>query len=497
MKSSIVFRRNRFPCGSAGEWRIVYDTKRLSISESALVCNVKEVRKVSTIATEIKENKMGVMPINKLLFTMSVPMIISMLVQALYNIVDSAFVAQISENALSAVSLAFPMQNFMIAVATGTGVGVNALLSKSLGAKKFDMANKTACVSLFLAVMNWLLFVIISLCFTRVYLNGQTNVAEIIQEGEIYLQIVLIGSLGVFMQVCVERLLQATGRTVDAMITQGVGAVVNIILDPILIFGLFGLPRMGVAGAALATICGQFVGCCIGLYMNVKKNHEIKLDIKNTLPNAYVLRNIYKVALPSILMVSIGSIMIFFMNRILDSFTPTAIAVFGVYFKLQSFIFMPVFGLNNGMIPIIAYNYGARKKQRITETIKLSIITAVVIMIIGFGIFQFLPDKLLRLFNASENMLEIGVPALRFISYSFLLAGYNIVTSSVFQALGNGVYSLIVSVARQLVVLMPVAYLLSRSGELNNVWLAFPIAEVMSFALCTVFLIKVVRKLDF
>ncbi|WP_313524648.1 MATE family efflux transporter [Anaerotignum sp.] len=452
---------------------------------------------MSSVATEMKENKMGTMPVTRLLFSMSVPMIISMLVQALYNIVDSAFVAQISENALSAVSLAFPMQNFMIAVATGTGVGVNALLSKSLGAKKFDTANKTACVSLFLAVMNWLFFVVICLIFTKSYLRGQTNVPEIIRDGEIYLRIVLIGSLGIFIQVAVERLLQSTGRTVYAMITQGVGAVVNIILDPILIFGLFGFPKMGVAGAAWATIAGQIVGCIIGIILNIKRNHEIHIDFKNILPNKFILKNIYIVAIPSILMVSIGSIMIFCMNRILDSFTPTAIAVFGVYFKLQSFIFMPVFGLTNGMIPIIAYNYGARNKLRITQTIKLSIITAVVIMVAGFALFQFAPRQLLALFNASENMISIGVPALKIISYSFLLAGYNIITSSVFQALGNGVYSLITSIARQLVVLMPAAYLLARLGELNNVWLAFPIAEIVAFALCTVFLTRIVKKLDF
>jgi len=452
---------------------------------------------MSSVSTEIKENKMGYIPVNKLLFTMSVPMIISMLVQALYNIVDSAFVARISENALSAVSLAFPMQNFMIAVATGTGVGVNALLSKSLGAKKFDTANKTACVSLFLAVMNWLFFVLICLFFTKAYLRGQTNVAEIVHDGEIYLHIVLLGSLGIFLQVAVERLLQSTGRTVDAMITQCVGALVNIVLDPILIFGLFGLPKMGVAGAAFATISGQIIGCLVGIYLNIKRNHEIHIDFKNILPNKFILKNIYIVAVPSILMISIGSIMIFCMNRILDTFTPTAIAVFGVYFKLQSFIFMPVFGLTNGMIPIIAYNYGARNKLRITQTIKLSIIIAVVIMLAGFVIFQLLPHKLLSLFNASENMVAIGVPTLRIISFSFLLAGYNIITSAVFQSLGNGIYSLIASVARQLVVLMPAAYLLARLGELNNVWLAFPIAEIVAFALCTVFLTRIVKQLDF
>lgn len=450
-----------------------------------------------SVAAEIKENKMGTMPINKLLFSMSVPMIISMLVQALYNIVDSAFVAQISENALSAVSLAFPMQNFMIAVAAGTGVGTNALLSKSLGARKFDTANKTASVSVFLAIINWLFFVLICIFFTKSFLRGQTDVAEIIQEGETYLHIVLIGSLGIFVEVAMERLLQSTGRTVYAMISQSVGAIVNIVLDPILIFGLFGLPEMGVAGAAMATVIGQFISCAVGITLNLKKNPEIHIQIKNMLPNPTILKNIYIVALPSILMISIGSIMIFCMNRILDGFTSTAIAVFGVYFKLQSFIFMPVFGLNNGMVPIIAYNYGARNKLRINQTIKLSIITAIVIMLVGFAIFQIIPEKLLAMFKASENMIAIGVPALRIISFSFLLAGYNIVASSVFQALGNGIYSLSISVARQLVVLLPAAYLLARLGELNSVWLSFPIAEVVAFALCSLFLVQILKRLDF
>lgn len=452
---------------------------------------------MDSIAAEIKENKMGTMPIKKLLFTMSVPMIISMLVQALYNIVDSAFVAQISENALSAVSLAFPMQNFMIAVATGTGVGVNALLSKSLGAKKFDIADKTANVSIFLAIINWLVFLFISIFFVDIFLRGQTNVTEIIEYGDTYLRICMAGSFGLFTQIAFERLMQATGRTVYAMITQGVGAIINIILDPILIFGMFGFPEMGVAGAALATVIGQVFGMSLGLYFNAKKNTEIKINLKHMLPNPHILRSIYVVAIPSILMVSIGSIMIFLMNRILDGFTPTAIAVFGVYFKLQSFIFMPVFGLTNGMIPIIAYNYGARNKERITQTIRLSIITAICIMALGFLSFQLISDKLLGLFNASFSMLEIGVPALKIISYSFLFAGYNIVTSSVFQALGNGVYSLTISVARQLVVLMPVAFILSRIGTLNNVWLAFPIAEVVAFALCTLYLKRIFKKLDF
>lgn len=447
--------------------------------------------------TATKENKMGTMPVHKLLLDMSLPMMIAMLVQALYNIIDSIFVAQISENALSAVSLAFPMQNFMIAVGTGTGVGVNALLSKSLGAKRFNIANKTANSSLFLTLMNWVIFVLIGLFVSKPFLRGQTDVAEIVTFGTTYLRICCIASLGIFAEICLERLLQATGRTIFTLGTQATGAIINIILDPILIFGWFGLPAMGVAGAALATVIGQFVAAALALYFNVHKNHEIQFNFKNIVPTKFILYQVYKVAIPSILMVSIGSVMMFFINRILAVFTTTAIAVFGVYFKLQSFIFMPIFGMNNGMVPIVAYNYGARKRERIIHTVKLAIKYAIGMMLIGFLIFQFLPDKLLLMFNASQDMIAIGVPALRLISISFLLAGFNIICSSVFQAMGNGVYSLIISVVRQLVLLVPVAYVLSQMGVLNRIWLAFPIAEVGAALLCIFFLRKILRLLDF
>ncbi|MBM6828247.1 MATE family efflux transporter [Anaerotignum lactatifermentans] len=448
-------------------------------------------------AAATKENKMGTMPINKLLLNMSLPMMIAMLIQALYNIIDSMFVAQISENALSAVSLAFPMQNFMIAVGTGTGVGVNALLSKSLGAKRIKIANKTANISMFLVFMNWILFIIIGLFIAKPFLAGQTNVGEIVDYGNTYLRICCVASLGIYAEIALERLLQATGRTFYTMITQASGAIVNIILDPILIFGLFGMPELGVAGAAIATVCGQFVAAGLALFFNLTKNHDIKFDFRNMLPTKFIVYNIYKVAIPSILMVSIGSVMMFFMNRILGVFTPTAIAVFGVYFKLQSFIFMPIFGMNNGMVPIIAYNYGARKRERILHTIKLAVTYATVMMLIGLVIFQIIPDKLLLLFDASDNMLSIGVPALRLISISFVLAGFNIICSSVFQALGNGVFSLIVSVVRQLVVLVPVAFLLSKIATLGKIWLAFPIAEVAALLLCLFFLRKIMKLLDF
>ena len=444
-----------------------------------------------------KENKMGTMPVHKLLLDMSLPMMIAMLVQALYNIIDSIFVAQISENALSAVSLAFPMQNFMIAVATGTGVGVNALLSKCLGAKRFNIANKTANSSLFLTLMNWIIFVLVGLFIAKPFLRGQTDVAEIVTLGTTYLRICCIASLGIFAEICLERLLQATGRTIFTLGTQATGAIINIILDPIMIFGWFGMPAMGIAGAALATVIGQFVAAALALYCNVHKNHEIKFNFKNIIPTKFILYQVYKVAIPSILMVSIGSVMMFFINRILAVFTTTAIAVFGVYFKLQSFIFMPIFGMNNGMVPIVAYNYGARKRERIIHTVKLAIKYAIGMMLIGFLIFQIIPDKLLLLFNASPDMIAIGVPALRLISICFLLAGFNIICSSVFQALGNGVYSLIVSAVRQLVLLVPVAFLLSKTGILNRIWLAFPIAEVGAAILCIFFLHKMMRLLDF
>ncbi len=442
-----------------------------------------------------KENKMGVMPVNKLLLSMSLPIMISMLVQALYNIVDSIFVAKISENALTAVSLAFPIQSLMIATATGTGVGVNAILSKSLGEKNFEKANRTAVNGVFLAVMSYILFVIIGLTVTMPFYRSQTSDAEILAYGKQYLTIVCVASIGLFAQIIFERLLQSTGKTIYTMITQGTGAIINIILDPILIFGLLGFPAMGVTGAAVATVAGQIVGGIMGVVINEKVNHEIKLIWKGFRPSLQMIGAIYRVGVPSIIMQAIGSLMTYGMNLILISFTSTATAVFGVYFKLQSFIFMPIFGLNNGMIPIVAYNYGAGKKERLIKTVKLSVAYAMAVMVIGFLIFQTLPQVLLQWFNASDRMMEIGVPALRIISISFLLAGFCIICGSVFQALGNGVYSMVVSIARQLVVLLPVAFLLSKLGNVNYVWWAFPIAELMSLALSTFFLFRIYHKI--
>lgn len=442
-----------------------------------------------------QENKMGVMPVNKLLLSMSLPIMISMLVQALYNIVDSIFVAMISENALTAVSLAFPIQSLMIATATGTGVGVNAILSKSLGEKNYDKANKTAVNGVFLAFVSYLVFVVIGIAGTGPFYRSQTMDAEILGYGVQYLTIVCVASAGIFTQIIFERLLQSTGKTVYTMITQGTGAVINLILDPILIFGLCGMPEMGVAGAAAATVIGQIIAGIMGYIINEKVNHEIKLEWKGFRPDGAMIGGIYKVGIPSIIMQAIGSLMTYGMNLILISFTSTATAVFGVYFKLQSFIFMPVFGLNNGMVPIIAYNYGAEKKDRLIQTIKLSIAYAMALMIIGFLVFQLCPQVLLQWFNASETMMGIGIPALRTISVSFLLAGFCIICGSVFQALGNGIYSMVVSIARQIIVLLPAAYFLAKLGNVNYVWWAFPIAELMSLALSSYFLFRIYQKI--
>lgn len=442
------------------------------------------------------ENKMGTMPVNLLLVNISLPMVISMLVQALYNIVDSIFVAQIDEYALTAVSLAFPLQNFMIAVAAGTGVGVNALLSRRLGEKRFDEANKAANSAMFLAFCNWLVFFLVGICFSELYFTLQTEIPEIIEYGKTYLLICCVASFGMFGQFCFERLLQATGRTVCTMITQAIGAIINIIFDPILIFGYFGFPKMGIAGAAIATVFGQIVAMIIALICNCRFNHEIKLSIKGLKPEGKTLKQIYVVAVPSILMQSIGSVMTFFMNKILLGFTSTAAAVFGIYFKLQSFIFMPIMGMNNGLIPIVAYNLGAGFKERIVKAIKSSMVAAVTIMLLGLAAAELIPDKLLMLFNASEQLIEIGIPALRIMCTSYVFAGISIIASGAFQGLGKGVYSLVLSVVRQLVVLIPAAYMLSLTGNLIAVWFAFPIAEIASILMTFVLLRRTMLNLN-
>lgn len=443
----------------------------------------------------MQENKMGVMPINKLIISMSLPIMASMLVQALYNIVDSVFVAKISENALTAVSMAFPVQNLMIAVGAGTAVGVNALLARSLGERDQKKVNKIAENAVFLVVLSYILFLIIGVFGAEPFFRSQTDIEEIVVYGVDYVAICCCFSFGVFTQITFERMLQGTGKTIYTMFTQGIGAIVNIILDPILIFGLLGMPALGVKGAAIATIVGQIVAGVLAVTFNRLKNHEVQISLKKFRPDLGIIKQIYAIGIPSIIMQAIGSVMNYGMNRILISFTSTATAVFGAYFKVQSFIFMPVFGLNNGVIPIVAYNYGAGSRERVLKTIKLSIMYAMSIMVFGFILFQTIPNMLLSMFNASETMLAIGVPAFRIISISFILAGFCIACSSVFQALGRAIYSMYVSVARQLVVLLPVAFLLSQFGNVNLVWWALPIAELMSLAMTIVFLIRINKKI--
>ncbi len=439
---------------------------------------------------ETHENKMGVMPIGKLLIGMSLPMMISMLVQALYNIVDSIFVAQVGEYAVRAVSLAFPAQTLMIAVAVGTAVGINALLSRTLGEKEFDKANKVAGNGVLISVLCYAVSAIAGAVAAKPFIYSQTDVEQVRNYGVSYLTVCTVFSFGIFLQICFERLLQSTGKTIFTMITQGVGAIINIILDPILIFGLFGFPRLE---AAIATVTGQIIAALLSIILNQKYNDEVRLTPHALRPNLRLIGQIYAVGAPSIVVQAIGSVMTYGMNLILSAYG-IAQTVFGLYFKLQSFIFMPVFGLNNGMVPIIAYNFGAGKRDRVVKTIKSSIYFAIGIMLVGLVIMELFPAQLLSMFNATPDLISVGVPALRIICLSFLFAGYCIVVGSAFQALGNGVYSMIVSIARQLVVLLPVAYLLSLTGNVRNIWWSFPIAELMSLAMSSYFLWKINRK---
>lgn len=444
---------------------------------------------------QTKENKMGTMPVNKLLVTMSLPMVISMIVQALYNIVDSIFVSRLSEDALTAVSMAFPMQNLMISVAVGTGVGINAMLSRALGEKKFEAANKTAENGIFIEVLGYVLFLLIGIFVTKPFFLAQAGAGDIANMGIEYTRICLLMSFGIFMQIGFERILQSTGRTIFTMITQSTGAIINIILDPILIFGLFGMPKMGVAGAAIATVTGQICAAILAITFNLTKNPDVHISFKGFKPQIIFVKNILSVGIPSIIMSSVGSAMTFGMNKILITFSSTAVAVFGVYFKLNSFVFMPVFGLNNGMVPIVSYNYGAQNKKRLTKTIKLAIMYAVCIMFIGIMLFQFIPDVLLRLFDASDHMLEIDIPALRVISLSFAFAGICIVISSSLQALGHGFLSMMISITRQLIILLPSAYILAKFGGIHAVWWSFNIAEIASLTLSLLFFKHMYNKI--
>ncbi len=443
-----------------------------------------------------KENKMGVMPIGRLVVSMSVPMMLSMLVQALYNIVDSMWVSRVCEDALTAVSLAFPVQNLMIGVATGTGVGVNALLSRSLGAKDYEKANTVAANGVFLAIISGIVFFFLGIFATPLFFKTQVAVdTAIYTYGVDYLTVCCALSFGVFGQIMVERLMQSTGRTVLSMITQLIGAAINMIFDPLFILGIGPFPRLEAKGAAIATVMGQIVAFIVAIILNHHFNKEVCVKLKGFRPNGKIIGEIYKIGVPSIIMVAIGSVMTYAVNKILLSFTKTAAAVFGVYFKLQSFVFMPVFGMNNGIIPIIAFNYGAGNRKRMTKTVRFSMVLACSIMAVGTALMWLIPDTMLKIFDASDSMLSIGVPALRTISLSFVFAGFSIAMGSVFQAIGKSYFSMIVSFTRQLVVLVPVAYFLSKTGVLENVWWAFPIAEVFSLAVTVISYSYVYKKI--
>ena len=437
---------------------------------------------------------MGTMPINKLLVSMSLPIVTSMLAQALYNIVDSIFLSMLNENALTAASMAFPAQMLMISVAGGTGVGMNALLSKSLGERRFNIANSTGRNGLFLAVVISVIFAVVGVLFSNLFFTSQTNVLEIVNNGTAYLKICSFCSFGLVFQMTLERLLQSTGKTFYSMLSQIYGALINVVLDPIMIFGLLGFPRMGVAGAAIATVIGQSVAAAIALYFNIRVNKELNLNMRRFKPDLRIIGRIYSVGLPSILMTSLGSVTIFGFNRILAQFTTTAVAVCGVYFRLQSFVFMPVLGLNNGMVPILAFNFGARKPERMKKTILLSVCYATGIMLTGLAAFWIFTPQLLSFFNASNEMLAIGVPALRKISLSFLFAGFCICTLSVCQALGHGLLTLVVSVLRQIVALLPAAYILAFYWGLDMVWWSFFIGEIFSLAACALFMKRIYIK---
>lgn len=425
-----------------------------------------------------KENKMGTMPMKKLVFTMSLPMMISMLIQALYNIVDSIFVAQLGENALNAVSLAFPIQMLIIAVSVGTGVGINSLIARKLGEKNKEEANATAMNGIFLQVVAWIVFAIFGIFFSKLFFRAFTQNEEIIQMGASYISICTIFSFGVFVQIAMEKIMQGTGKPMYTMIVQGVGAIINIILDPIFIFGLLGIPKIGVTGAAIATVTGQIIAMMLGIWLNKVKNDEIEIHFRTFRPNGKMIKEIYAVGIPTMIMESITAILTIGMNKILGTFSETAVTFWGIYLKMQSFIFMPAFGLNNGLIPIIGYNYGAKNKDRIKNAIKIGLVACISIMLVGLVIFMALPKLILQLFNASEEMLELGIIALRIISSSFLFAGISIVLVGFFQAIGRGMISLIISLIRQLVLILPLVYVLGNWFGLNYAWGAFPIAEI-------------------
>ena len=446
------------------------------------------------MSNTLRENKMGVMPVGKLLVNMALPMIISMLVQALYNVVDSIYVSQISESAVTALSLAFPIQNVQIGLAIGTGVGINSLLSKSLGQKNQENANYAAGNGITVILIFAVAMMLFGAFGVEPYFRMQSTVAETVEGGIAYSRIVCLLTLGMYVQVTMEKLLQSTGRTLQSMIIQGTGAIINIVLDPVFIFGWFGVPAMGIAGAAIATVIGQWAGALLGIYLNIKYNHDIRLGLKYLKLRRDIVGPILTVGIPSIIMNCIGSVMNFGMNQIFQRFSETATGVFGIYYKLQSFFFMPLFGMNGATISIIAYNYGAQKPERMMKTLKIACGAALAVMFAGLLAFQLVPELLLSMFNPSEEFLRIGCSALRTISYHFPVAAICIILGASFQALGNGIYSTISSVFRQLVALLPAAYLLSLSGEVNRVWWSFPIAEVVSAVVTIFFFLRIYRQ---
>nr|WP_314278209.1 MATE family efflux transporter [uncultured Peptostreptococcus sp.] len=441
---------------------------------------------------KVIENKMGSMNVRRLILTISTPIVISMIIQSLYNVVDSIFVAQISEEAITAVTMAFPLQQLMMSVGIGTAIGVNSFLARSLGARKHSQVNRIANNGILLAFLSFISFFIIGLFLSEKLIQLQTDDMEIIKNGPIYLKICLMGSLGIFMHIMFERLLQATGKTIYTMIAQMTGAIMNIILDPIMIFGYLGLPAMGLAGAAIATVISQFIGAFIVGYFCINKEKNIKIDLRYMKPDLNIIKDIYKVGIPSIVMISITSITIFSLNKILAKFSITAVALLGIYAKLQSFIFMPVFGLNNGIIPIVAYNYGAGDKERMREAIFIGMKYAIIIMLIGSMMMLLVPNALLGMFNASKQMLQMGTTAFRILSTSFVFAAVSIVSIGVFQAIGKGTLSMIISIIRQLVVLVPLAYIFSLSGNLDRVWWSVLIAELVAVSICITNLKKLI-----
>ena len=440
------------------------------------------------------ENKMGTMPEGKLIVTMSFPIMLSMLVQALYNIVDSAFVARISEDALTAVSLAFPVQLLMIAVATGAGVGVNALLSRRLGQKKQAEADAVAVNGVFLSVCFWLVFAVLGLLFGRAFIAAFTDVPAVVDMGTSYVTVVTVASCGVFLLFVAERLMQATGNTVYHMITQLIGAVLNCVLDPLLIFGLAGFPALGTTGAALATVISQITAMAIGFFINIKFNHDVHLRVRGFRPDAEILSGIIRIGLPAAVQQSLMSVLTVGLNRILMPFSQTAVSFYGVYYKLQNFLFMPVYGLNNALIPMIGYNFGAQNRHRIERITRYALYLAVGIMAAGTVLFEALPVPLLRLFDASDAMLAIGVPGIRTIALSFCFAGASVILSGCMQGLGRGGESLWVALVRQLIVVLPAAVLLAQVS-LNAVWLSFPLAETAGFVLAVLLHRRVTQRL--